>query len=193
VPPGTYGLTVKHRGETAHGSVTVAADPRSTNTPADWERRWQARLSAGELNDRAVEAITRIRRTRADIDLVAAKVRQAAEARGEKDKKKIDEDPLIKAGEKVKEGLAKIEKRLWTPPDTKGIPPDDEVMAPIQQAGWFIDSSWGPPSPTHLAYLDLAANRLAALQKDLDAFFAAEVAAYKKQVEEAKVGLLGGV
>ncbi len=193
VPPGTYGVTVKYGDQTARGSLTVLPDPRSANTPADWERRWQAILRSGELNDHAVEAITRIQRTRADIDLVASKVRQAAQDRGEKDLKKVDDDPLIKAGEKVKEGLAKLEKRLWTPPDTKGIPPDDEVMSPIGLAAWFIGSSWDPPSPSQLAYLDLGAKRLESLQKELDAFFAADVAAYKKQVEEAKVGLLGGV
>ncbi len=194
VPPGTYGVTVKHGEQVAKGSVTVLADPRSTNTPADWERRWQATLRQGELNDRAIAALTRIQRTRKDIDLVSGKVRQAAEDQGEKDRKKIDEDPLLKAGEKVKEGLTELEKRLWILPDTKGIPAEEGlVLSHISQVGWFLGSSWDAPSPTQLAYLDMAAKRLETFQKDLDAFFATEVAAYKKQVEEAKVGLLGGV
>ena len=190
--PGTYSVTVKYGAESAKGTLTVLPDPEATNSPEDWQKRAEAIERTGALNDRAVDLMVKIQRTRADIELVAKKVQDAAKDRGEKDEKKLAEDPLLKAGEALKEGLGKLENRLWTPPTAKGIQPDPEVYGPIGEAGGSITSSWAPPTANDLALITLAESRLTAFEKDLAAFYNNDVAAYVKQVNEAGVGLFGG-
>jgi len=190
VPPGRYELTLKHAGHEAKTSVEVQADPRSKNGAADWQRRWDTILKLGALRDRAADAIWRVRRTRDDVGIVQQKVKDGATAAGEKDKKRLAELPLVKDGKALKEGLVKIEKLLWQSPETKGIVADTDVYSRIQTATFFVDSSWDPPSPTQLEHVARAEEKLAAVQKEIDAFFAKEVAAYRAKVAEASVGLL---
>ena len=63
-------------------------------------------------------------------------------------------------------------------------------MTHLEEASGNLTSSWDPPNPTHLALLDKAESELAAVSKDLEAFYADRVAAYRRQVAEAKVTLL---
>jgi hypothetical protein len=64
------------------------------------------------------------------------------------------------------------------------------VLTQIAYPMGFIQSSWDPPSPTQMEYLRQAGAKLAAYLKDLNAFYEKDVAAYRKQVEEARIGLL---
>ena len=190
VPPGTYTVKVKYDQHEASQSIQVLADPRSNNTAEDWQNRWDTILQAGALNDTAVAAILRLRRTRDDIGVVQEKVRQAAQDAGEKDQKKIEEQPLIRAGKKIKNGLTQLEKRLWQAPEAKGLSPDTDVFSKISFASMYLLSSWDPPSPTHLAYLQRAQTQLEGYLGDFNKFLDTEVADFRKQVEEAHFGLL---
>lgn len=190
VPPGSYEVSVKYEGHEARTKVEVVADPRSGNTAADWQRRWEAILKGGVARDAAVTAVLRIRRTRDDVGIVQQKAREVAEAAGEKDKKKLAELPLVKAGETLKEALTKLEKRLWQPPEAKGLLPDTDVVSLLSLANEQLASSWEPPSPTQMQHLARAEEKLAEFQKDLDAFFAKDVAEYRGKVAEANLGLL---
>ncbi len=193
VPPGNYGVVVRFGEQTARGSVEVLADPRSTNTPGDWERRWQIIHQAGDLNNRAVALIEKLSRTEADLDWVAAKARQAARDRGEKDEVKLAQEPLAVAGDKVKKGVSALKKRIWNAGRLRDIPPEDEVMTPIGRTLDYVSSSWAPPSPTHLAYLEIAKAALEKLSQEVDAYFAAEVVPFKAKVKEAGVEVLGEI
>ncbi len=190
VPPGFYEVTVKYGGHEAKTRVQVLADPRSKNSAADWQRRWDAILKGGAAQDAAVTAVLRIRRTRDDVGILQQKAREAAEAAGERDKKKLAELPLVKAGDALKESLTKLERRFWQAPEAKGILPDTDVVSVVGLANWQLQSSWEPPSPTQLQHLGRAEEKLAAFQKELDAFFAKDVSEYRTSVSEAKLGLL---
>jgi photosystem II stability/assembly factor-like uncharacterized protein len=191
VPPGTYTVTVKFRDHEAKTTVNVLPDPRSSNSAADWQRRWEAISRAGALQEAAVEAIERIARIRADADSAAAKAKQALER--EKQKKGEQGEttsPLADAADKLKKGLETLEKRLWARPDAKGLPAPDDVLSQINYVSGAITSQWEPPTPTQLNYLRQAGEKLDALLADFNRFYAADVAAFRKQVLDAKIGLL---
>ena len=190
VPPGRYEITLKFREHEARTSVEVLADPRSTNTVADWQKRYEAQVAIGSVSDRTADAVWRLRRTRDDVGIVQQKAREAAEATGEKDKKKLAELPLVKDGESLKEAIGKLEKRLWQSPETRGLLPDTDVDSRVGLARYYLGSAWAPPSPTQLQYLKRAETELDAFLKDMEAFFAKDVAAYRAKVAEAKVALL---
>jgi photosystem II stability/assembly factor-like uncharacterized protein len=191
VPPGTYTVTVRFRGHEARATVEVAADPRSSNGAADWQQRWAVISRAGALQEAAVEAIERIARLRADVAAAAAKAGQAA-AKAGKDKKDRDEapPPLLAAAEKLKQRLDDLEKRLWHRPDLTGILEPDDVLDQIQLASGALTSQWDPPSSTQLEVLRQTGDKLDRFLADFNRFYAEDVAAFRKQVVEAKVGLL---
>lgn len=190
LPPGAYTVTVKYESHSASQTVKVLPDPRSKNTAADWQKREDAILAGSAVWDRVADAVWRIRRTRDDVGVVQQKARQVAEAGGEKDKKKLDELPLVKAGDTLKQGLTKLEKRLWQAPETKGITADTDVLSQAARPLFYVQSSLDAPSPTHLELLRQAEARVDAFLAELDKFFEADLAAFRKQVEEAKLGLL---
>jgi photosystem II stability/assembly factor-like uncharacterized protein len=190
VPPGTYTVSVSYGGHEAKQTIRVLADPRSANGDADWTSRWEAVLRAGAVQDRAVGAMRAIRRLRGDITTVQQKAREAGEAAGEKDKSKLDDLPLVKAGDNLKKAIAELEKRLWQAPEVKGIVPRSHAFAKIQIARENLESSWDPPSAAHLEYLAQAESALAGFLADYRKLLDGDVAAYRKQAEEAGFGLL---
>ena len=143
-----------------------------------------------KLWDRVADAVWRIRRTRDDVGVVQRKARQAAEAAGEKDERKLDELPLVKAGETLKQGLTKIENRLWQAPEVVGITPETDVFSQVVRPLFYVQSSLDPPSPTHLELLRQAEAKVGAFMAELDKFYEGEVAAFRRQVHEAGIGLL---
>ncbi|MFN7940314.1 MAG: hypothetical protein U0X73_01840 [Thermoanaerobaculia bacterium] len=182
VPPGTYELTLKFRGETAKTPIRVLADPRSGNSDSDWQARWRAVNDAGRLQEAAVGAIERIRATRRDVDAVADRQREANADAIRRHEVKADELPLVKAGEEVKEALATIEKRIWQPPGTVGIVKDDDVVTAIQFVQGYLGSSWDPPNPTHLEYLRQARAKLGQAIEELNRVYRERVEPYRAQV-----------
>ena len=182
-------MRVSYGDQQASTEVTVLADPRSANTSAEWQARWTALNRAGTLNDRAVKAIRRLRRTRTDIDVVMEKARQRARDAGEKDEKRIEEHPLIVAGKELEKLLGELERRLWNVPEDKGIAPDCEVLGPISDASGYLNSSWAPPTPAQLVYLVRAERGLDRFMGDYDAFFAGPVQAYVQRVVDTGIGL----
>ncbi len=188
VPPGTYTVTVKYQASEASRPVRVVADPRSKNTTEDWARRWETIGRAGALNDGAVEWVQKLRRTRDDVGLVQQRLRQSAATPAER--RQADDKPVVKAGDALKPGLDRLERQLWQPPEQKGIVPREQVLAVVARSLNYVQSSWAPPSPTHLEHLKLAEERLDAFRREAEGFFEKDVTAYRKQVEEAGLGLL---
>lgn len=190
VAPGAYTLTLKFDTHEAHQSVQVLADPRSKNTAAQWQERASFVARAGHLRDTAIEAVWRLRRTRDDVGVVQQKARQAAADAGEKDKHKLDELPLVKAGEELKKKLGALEKRLWVAPETKGLPPASDVLTAVGEALDQVQSSWDPPGPTQVEYMRQGQALLEALLVDVNSLFAKEVAAFRQQAADSNAGLL---
>lgn len=190
LPPGTYAVSVEFRGEKAEGSVKVLADPRTQNTAADWAAREAAIGRTGKLQDQIVAAIEKIRNTRKDIDAVAERITAANAEAIRKHEVVAAELPLVKQGEEVKKGLAKLEKKAWQSPETVGIVRFGDVFTDLSFVQGYITSSWAPPSPTHLSYLEAAEGAYARFSAELDTYFAESVANYRQKVREAKIELV---
>lgn len=175
VPPGTYTIKLKFRGNEATQSVKVLADPRETYTAAQRQSKYEAVLRAGRAQETATAAIERIHRTRADIDAIAAKLK--------KDEPGAEPDPLVKSGNELKEKLDKMEKRLWSPPKTKGITADTDVWSRLQYPLYALQSSWDEATPAQMAYLERVESDLRAVLVDFNKLFAEDVAKYRASVK----------
>ncbi|HEY6319990.1 MAG TPA: hypothetical protein VJA16_00345, partial [Thermoanaerobaculia bacterium] len=196
VPPGTYNVTIRFRGHEAKGTVRVAADPSSHDTDADWQTREAALRRIGELQDSLVEAIERVRAARTDLDVVVGKLRRA-DAREEEKKKKAGTEaaapaanPLLRSARELRRKLDAQERRLFVPPNAKGIADDRTPFNRVQLALFSLDSSWDPPNPTHHAELQQAETATAAALQEVNHLLSEEVAAFRKQVAEAHIDLL---
>jgi photosystem II stability/assembly factor-like uncharacterized protein len=171
VPPGTYTITIKFKGNEAKQTVTVTPDPRTT-LPADARQaKYAAILRAGALQEKTTEAIERIRKTRADIDAVSAKLK--------KDDDSADPDPLVKSGTDLKKKLDAMERRLWSPPRTKGIVAETDAMSKVQYPLQSLTSSWDAPTAAQLAYLTYAEGVLREVLGDYNKLYSDEVAKYR--------------
>jgi len=198
VTPGTYAVTVKYGDREAKGTVRVLGDPRNHNTEADWRQREDALERVRALNNALAEAVERIRKTRSQVDEALSRVDKDKDKKEAKpdaktaDAKPADAkpDPLTEAGDKLKADLTKLERRLWIPYDVPGILPDTDVLSKVFNPYGYILSSWAPPSPTHLEYLRQAEAAVAAILIDFNKFFTTDVAAFRKQVDDAKLRLL---
>jgi photosystem II stability/assembly factor-like uncharacterized protein len=208
VPPGHYTVKVKFRGHEASTTVQVLPDPRSHNSAADWQQRWAAISRAGSLQQAAAEAIERIARIRADVASAVAKAKEAKEAREAKEAAGANREaaaaqppqaaagndtgasPLAGAADRLEQGLADLEKRLWHRPDLQGLLPPDDLIDQITIVQGALTSQWDPPSPTQLEGLRQAGDHVERFLDDFNRFSATDLAAFRKQAAEAKVGLL---
>lgn len=190
VPPGDYQLTVKFRGTEAATPVRVLADPRSQNTEAVWQARWSTILEAGRLRDTLVTAIERLRSTRADIDAITTRVKEANAERLRRREVKEDELPLLADAKKLQEALTTLEKKLWQPPGTVGILAERDVLTKLFYVQGYLESSWDGPSEPHLEYLRQARSKVEAAVEEVNRFYAEQVGPFREQVRASGPELL---
>ncbi|HSP16420.1 MAG TPA: hypothetical protein VLV78_16870 [Thermoanaerobaculia bacterium] len=183
VPPGTYTITMKFKGNEAKQTVKVLGDPRQPVSDADRTAKWNAILRAGTLQESVTEAVERIMKTRADIDAISAKLKKPE---GESEGRP---DPLIASGKKLKEQLEAMEHRLWDPPKSKGITPPTDIMSMLGQPMGGLQSSFDAPTPAQLAWLARAEAAYRALLPDYNKLFAEDVAKYRDAVRKQNVEL----
>ena len=182
VPPGVYTVTLKFRGNEATQNVRVLPDPRETFSAEQRQAKYDAILRAGRLQETATEAIERIRKTRADIDAITAKL--------EKPEPAATPDPLVESGNELKEKLGRMERRLWTPPKTAGIVADTDAWSKIGYPLYSLQSSWDAPTEAQLTYLSRAEAALRGVLADFNRLFETEVAQYRKAVSDRNLVLL---
>jgi hypothetical protein len=183
VPPGVYTVAVKLGEHETRQTVRVLPDPRSRNTEADWQARWAAVLHAGHLQDVGITAVTRLRKTRLEIETALVKISADAppEAR----------PALLQAAAGLQARIAELEKRLRVAPEMPlGLPRDELVMEKI----WFVvdalQTSMDPPTPTLLAFTDRAEKALGAYLVDLNRFYDEDVEAFRRQIAAAGLELV---
>jgi hypothetical protein len=197
VPAGEYEATLSLEpangggaSATAAARVSVTPDPRSGVSAAARLRNYQAMLELQDLQERAVTAVERIVRARADVatvrDLLDRQKQPAAEL----------PDALQALSEqagKVEQGLDALEQRFRTPPQTKGIVYDDDKVATrIGLAMGYVGSSHDAPTPTAEVYVEAARQSLAAATAELQRFEATDLAEFSRAVDAEGVGLFGG-
>jgi photosystem II stability/assembly factor-like uncharacterized protein len=171
VPPGTYEIAVRAAGHEAHGTVRVLADPRSTNTAADWQLRWAALRRVEELRQAVVEAIERLRRARADLADLAAAAAAGAAANGTA----VRTAPLPEIAE-LRQDLDRLEAGLIAPRKSPiGVARHDLTrrLFDLEDA---LDGSMVPPTAAQAADLDDAAVAVTAALAAIDRFAAGRLA-----------------
>jgi len=181
MPPGTYTVKIRIREHEATRTVRVLPDPRDKFTAEARQARHDAILRAGRLQETATEAIERIQMTRTDIETIAARVKK-------EDQK--EPDPLVKSGNALKKRLDAIERRLWTPPKTKGITADTDVFSKIGYPMSAMQSSWDAPTAAQLAYLERGEVLLNEVLAEVKQLFDGDVAKYREEVRKRGVELL---
>jgi photosystem II stability/assembly factor-like uncharacterized protein len=187
VPPGTYTVTIKFRGNEARQTVRVLPDPRQPEQAAARQANYDAILRAGRLYETVTSAIVRIRQTRTDIDAITAKQKKDDDEPAPADKAP---DPITKAAGDLKKKLDAMEKRLWVPPKTKGIVAETDVQSKISYPLFSLQSSWDAPTPSQLAYLERAEAELRKVLADYNKLFAEDVARFREEVRKLNVQLL---
>ena len=188
VPPGTYGVTVRYGDHEAKGTVQVVAAPTIQNTDADWQAREEAVNRLARIQESTVNAIERIAATRKDVEVVLQKLQP-------KDKKaepaKDDPNKALKgAARDLQKKLTEMERRLWISPDVKGIVEDRSLIEEVGNAAFPVLSTFEPPSPTARIYLEQLEAAARKTFADFNKLFAEDVAAFRKRVGEAGIGLL---
>ncbi len=190
LPPGAYTVTVSYQDHKATQRMEIKPDPRSKNTAVDWQARESAVQRSLRLDDLMADAVWRIRRTRDDVAAVQERVKRAAKDAGEKDDEKLAELPLVKSGDEVKKKLDELEKKLWQSPEAIGILPDTDVQSWVGRGGFYIRTSFDPPTPTHFEHLRQGEAKLEGVLGEMNDVFAKDVAAFAAEAQKAGVGLL---
>jgi hypothetical protein len=169
----------------------VLGDPRSNTSASERERRYQSLLALQSLEEAAVTALEQIAQARTDTDTVLALIRQRKQP-GAGLPEQLE--ALSGHAEKLQQGLNELEERFRVPPQTKGIPyDDDKVLSRIGMAQFYVGSQQGAPSATAAVYVTLAEQALGEAQAALDAFMADELAEFERAVQAAGIGLFSGV
>ena len=96
----------------------------------------------------------------------------------------------MRAARDLQKKLTEIEKRIWVTPDTRGIVDDQTLSARVDAAGFPVQSAWGSPTPTTLAYLEQAEAMAKRVFADVNKLFAEDVAAFRSKVAAANIGFL---
>ncbi len=189
VLPGTYKVRVSYKDQKAEGTVKVGSDPRMDRLTAEGrEANYRALERAGHIQETLADAVERINQARSDVDSALAKVR----AREKKDEGEGEKPSaaLAKQARELKAKLDAMERRLWTPEDSRGLMPETDAEAKVNYAARNIGSSWDAPTPAQLAYLDRAEAQARQVLEDLNRLFAGDVAAFRAKVREMDVQLL---
>ncbi len=206
VLPGTYTVRLSLNDHETEGTVRILPDPREDISEADRVAKHEAVTRAGEVRDVLAEAITRIYRTRKDVDVLLGKVRLAlkeadeegpgdgeAAADGEDGEDGEDSplEALQESGQKLKKTLTELEKTLWVPPDTKGIPYGaDKPWSKAGRALFALGSSSDAPTPAQLTFLGLAEEAVADALTEINRVFGEDVSAFRELVAGSGLELL---
>jgi hypothetical protein len=202
VLPGTYTVRLSLNDHETEGTVRILPDPRENISQADRVAKYEAMTRASEVREVLAEAITRIYRTRKDVDVLLGKVGQALKEAEEADPgagesaadAEGEESPLEtlqETGQKLKKTLAELEKKLWVPPDTKGIPYSaDKPWSMAGRALFALGSSNDAPTPAQLTFLRLAEEAVGDALAEVNRVFADDVSAFRELVADSELELL---
>jgi photosystem II stability/assembly factor-like uncharacterized protein len=184
VLPGSYTVELQWGEHKATQAVRVLADPRQEIAKAEREAKQAALQRTHDLQNAVTAAIERVQKARADLKTILARA-------GEKnDDGKAAHPELVETGKALSKALDDLEKKLWTPPDTKGITRDEHAMARLGAARGALSSSWGAPKPDDRRLLELAERDAGAALDALNRFTAESLEPFRARVEAAGIGLL---
>ena len=189
VLPGTYTLTVKYGEHEATRSVNVLADPRFDIPEADRIAKHNTIMRAGALQELVATAVDRVRETRADVEEVLERAREAQGGQGTNGAATANGE-LIEAGRTLVRDLDDLERLLWSPPEGKGIVAETAAYSKIRYVVRSLGSSWDAPTPAQETYFGQAAVAVTEAVSEVNDVFAEDVEAFRALVEEAGIEFL---
>ncbi|MEE8560950.1 MAG: hypothetical protein V3S91_03185, partial [Gemmatimonadota bacterium] len=87
--------------------------------------------------------------------------------------------------------LSELERQLWVPPDTKGIPSSqDKPWSQASRALFGLGSSFDAPTPAQLTYLRFAEESVQKGLAEFNRVYAEDVSAFRERVDDLQIGLL---
>ena len=191
VLPGTYGVIVSYKDKETKGTIKVLADPRTTISDQDRKAKWDAIQQAGHLQESATAAIQRIMKTRSDVDFILQRANKLdQDEKKDSGAKESSYKGLIAAAGKMKKDLTDLEKKLWNPPKTKGLLPDNKPWSAIDYVNNSLDSSWDAPTGAQMEYMKQAEHMLSPVLKEVNDFYDQRLPEFKKLVDDKKIMLL---
>jgi hypothetical protein len=140
-------------------------------------------LRAGHLQDVGISAVERLRKTRADVETVIAKIRSDAplEARS----------ALLAAAAGLQTKVDALEARLRVAPEMPiGLSREGLVMEEVWAAVDNLQTSMDPPTPTLTTLFERAEKALDAYLTDLNRFYAEDVEPFRKRIAAAGLELM---
>ena len=205
VLPGNYTVRVSYGSSDAKveatGALEVLADPRLRISTTERQANWEAIQGAGALQEALAAAVERIAEVRTDIEAIQKKHSAAKKAakesapettadEGAQAESEAEADAIADNATEAMEQLEALEKKIWTPRNTKGIVSRDRALNKVGSAMGMLQSSWESPNPTQLTYLRQADTLVRSLLSELEAIELGPVAALRTAVREAELHLL---
>ena len=190
VPPGEYTVTLSLGDDDdkveVSTPVTVRADPRLDLTPAQRETQYRTLLELRSIEEAMVSAVEGIDRARKDLQTVKTLIARHDDPAEKESLKALNE----RVGEAVK-SLDDLEKAFRLPPESKGVAYDDfTVDSHIDNARFYVGSSFDAPTETALDYVESARRVKDKAVAAADEFLAGELADLRAAIDEAGIRLL---
>jgi photosystem II stability/assembly factor-like uncharacterized protein len=186
VQPGVYMVKVSAGDKTTSGNVTVQEDPRIQIVEADRGKLKEAIAKAYALQKSADAA----RKTMTSLKTQIASLQTFLKDNSEVSK------PVNDAVQKVSDGLAAIQKKLVTTPDTSGgagpALPDEPrpLLNQITGVANGLDSYTAAPTADELTRIEDLSKQLNDLLAELNKFIAEDVANLNKQLRDSGLQFL---
>ncbi len=182
VVPGTYHFTLAFDGEEATAEAAVLKDPRTLYSDAARTANFAARVAVQDLQKRAFDALETMADTRRDIATILTLVKDA------------DNDvakDIKKQAQALEKSVKALEDKIRIRPKTRGIVYRfGRVLSDIGRAGFYVGSTWDAPNQAAIQAQALATASLEAVEAEIAALYAGDVADFKSAVDAAGIGLL---
>lgn len=185
VLPGDYRVRVSLGDAAAEQTIEVVPDPRVDRDPSEMRRTQQVVARGQAVQARLRQAVDRLERTRATLDTYRGELRRW-------DVGDATRDSLVERTDSLQARVDRLLARLRMPDDVKGIVEDTTVTSAVGEAVGRAASTLDAPATGRLAELEWATDRAEAVLRDVDAFYATDVPAYRAALDEAGFDPLGG-
>ncbi|MBW3552151.1 MAG: hypothetical protein KY466_01505 [Gemmatimonadetes bacterium] len=184
--PGTYGVRVTVGDHVSEGTVSVRADPRATRSVAAMRQNLETVMRGQSRQSELRAAISRLDATSETLSLYEKALRRWEPADS------AQKAELLELTDSVQAKASALLDRLRLPPDTKGIVRNNTVTARLGQALGRATSTPGAPAAGRLQELEWALGAAESMLAEVEAFYAAELPAYRRALEAAGFDPLGG-
>jgi hypothetical protein len=186
VLPGTYMVRITVGDYETRGVVNVLPDPRAPQAvsvvQANLDVYWQGQAKLNELQ----AAIRRLTDTKGVLDFYGGRIADWDEVEEE------TRDSLTARTDSVKGHVGGLLERLRMPPGLTGIRADTSITARLGQAVNEATSTPYVPSSGRRAQLDWALRVADEALREIEAFYATDVAGYREALRAAGFDPLGG-